>query len=292
MDKELIKNLENTGKFKVIRKYEKPDFYYPDDGSIKSRGLFIDTETSGLNHQLDKIVELAIIPFEFGQDGRIFKLHDGYCGLEDPQISLPQKIISLTGLTNEMLKGKTFNDKEIEKLVASSDLVVAHHAAFDRPFLEKRFPIIFRQKTWCCSLRQIPWAEEGFASQTLEYLAYRFKFFFDNHRAETDALAGLHILAQHLPSGNLVLDCLLKNARRKLYRIWALGSPFGKKDILKGRGYQWFPKQEGRNHSWYIEIDEESLQSELDFLREEIFKKEINLPIDIVKPEDRFSERI
>ena len=26
--------------------------------------------------------------------------------------------------------------------------------------------------------------------------------------------------------------------------------------------------------------------------REEIFKKEINLPIDIVKPEDRFSERI
>ena len=93
-------------------------------------------------------------------------------------------------------------------------------------------------------------------------------------------------------SKNLVLDVLLKNARQKSYRIWAVGSGFEKKDVLKNRGYKWFRGGEGRVNSWHIEIDKNNLQSELEYLKKEIYGREINLPVDPVTPFDRFSERL
>ena len=80
--------------------------------------------------------------------------------------------------------------------------------------------------------------------------------------------------------------------RKKSFRVWALDSGFEKKDILKNRGYRWFPGGEGRRRSWYIEIDEGSMKSELEYLKEEIFEREINLPTDTITAFNRFSERI
>jgi len=289
----IIEDLESNGKYKVIRKYEKPDYYHHDNGSEKKfRGLFLDVETTGLSHEIDKIIEIALVPFEFSKDGRIFKIHDSYSCLEDPKVPLTDKIIALTGLTDEILNEKSFDVDAIGRIAESADLILAHNAEFDRKFVEKRFPI-FVEKSWACSQRQVPWEEEGFASPKLEYLAYKFGYFFEGHRAEIDCYASIHLLSMKLPkSENLVLDVLLKNARRKSYRIWALGSTFEKKDILKNRGYKWFPGGEGRDRSWYIEIDEENLDSELEYLKKEIYKREINLPIDSVTAFDRFSERI
>jgi DNA polymerase-3 subunit epsilon len=124
---------------------------------------------------LKKIFEIALVPFEFSKDGRILKLLDGYSSLEDPKTSLPQKIISFTGIKNEMLNGKSFNDDEIKHFFGSSKLIIAHNAIYDRKFLEKRFPFI-NEKTWGYSLSQVPWNDEGLASSKLEYLAYKFGF--------------------------------------------------------------------------------------------------------------------
>ena len=92
-------------------------------------------------------------------------------------------------------------------------------------------------------------------------------------------------------SGDLVLKTLLNNARLKSYRIWALGSPFESKDLLKNRGYRW-PGDNGKHRSWYIDVDEESKEQELKYLKEEIFKMDIDLPIDSITAFNRFSERI
>ena len=144
--------------------------------------MLLDVETTGLSHEIDKIIEIALVPFEFSKDGRIFNINDAYSCLEDPQIPLSQKIISLTGLTDEMLAGKSFDIDAIEKFVKSSDLIIAHNANFDRKFVEKRFSF-FETKSWACSASQVPWESEGIASNKLEYLAYKFGFFFDGHRA-------------------------------------------------------------------------------------------------------------
>ena len=289
--KQLIDDLENTGNYRVLQKYQKPDFYNQEDGSEKITGIFLDVETTGLSHENDRIIEIALVPFEFSKDGRIFNLLEAYSGLEDPETPLSQKIISLTGLTDEMLAGKSFDDEAIKSIVESSNLIIAHNANFDRKFVERRFSI-FNGKSWACSASQVAWEDEGLASVKLEYLAYKFGYFFEGHRAQVDCYASLHLLSMTLPkSGDLVLKSLLNNARLKSYRIWALGSPFDSKDLLKNRGYRW-PGDNGKHRSWYIDVDEESKEQELKYLKEEIFKMDIDLPIDSITAFNRFSERI
>ena len=293
MDKnKIIEDLESAGEYKVLRKLEKPDFYHRDDGTEKLQGILLDVETTGLSHDIDKIIEIAIVPFEFSKDGRIFKVNNAYSCLEDPQTPLSRKIISLTGLTDQILAGKSFDTQSINKIIDPVDLIIAHNSNFDRKFVEKRFPA-FEKKLWGCSSSQVNWENEGIASSKLEYLAYKFGFFFDGHRAEIDCYATLHLLSKTLPnSGDLVLDVLLKNARKKSYRIWAVGSDFDKKDVLKNRGYTWSTGEKGRRRSWYIDIDEENMEPEIEFLKKEIYERDIDLPKDAITPFNRFSERI
>ena len=297
MDKEInheqaIASLESSGNYKILRKYEKQKCYHQDDSLEKIRGIFLDVETTGLSHEIDKVIEIALVPFEFSKDGRIFKILNGYSGFEDPETALSQKIISLTGITNEMLNGQSFNNEEIQLLVDSSKLIIAHNASFDRKFLEKRFPF-FNEKAWGCSASQVPWNDEGLASVKLEYLAYKFGFFFEGHRAEVDCYASLHLLSMTLPkSGDLAMKVLLDNARAKSYRVWALGSPFETKDSLKKRGYRWWPGGNGKDRSWYIDVDEKNKNQELNYLRDEIYKSNIELPINSITAFNRFSERI
>ena len=68
----IIEDLESHGEYKVLRKYEKPDYYNHDDGSEKFKGVYLDVETTGLDAS-DRIIEIALVPFEFSKDGRIFK---------------------------------------------------------------------------------------------------------------------------------------------------------------------------------------------------------------------------
>ena len=90
----------------------------------------------------------------------------------------------------------------------------------------------------------------------------------------------------------MVLDVLLKNARLKSFRIWAVGSDFEKKDVLKNRGYRWSTGENGGRRSWYIDLEEEAIEPEFEFLKKEIYERDINLPKDAITPFNRFSERI
>lgn len=274
--KEMIERISSTGDYRVLRKFKKMgEYHYFDLSKKKFIGIFLDVETTGLDIETNKIIELALVPFEYSSDGRIFRVLDSYCAFEDPEEELTEEIISLTGITNEMVKGQKIKDQEVERVVNSANLIIAHNAAFDRKIVEKRFPI-FKNKPWACSLTEVDWKKEEIGSAKLDYLAYKFDFFYEAHRAEVDCLVGIHILAQTLPkSKELVLKQLLENARKETYRIWAEGSPFEAKDVLKKRGY----KFDGVKRCWFIDIDPSESEKEINFLQEEIygFQKEIKL---------------
>lgn len=55
-------------------------------------------------------------------------------------------------------------------MVASTAIVIAHNAAFDRPFCERIWPI-FAAKPWACSLREVGWKAEGFEGTKLRDIA-------------------------------------------------------------------------------------------------------------------------
>lgn len=43
------------------------------DGVELKLALFVDVETTGLDHTKDKIIELALVPFTYGPDGRVYE---------------------------------------------------------------------------------------------------------------------------------------------------------------------------------------------------------------------------
>jgi DNA polymerase-3 subunit epsilon len=87
------------------------------------------------------------------------------------------------------------------------------------------------------------------------------------------------------------LASLLERARRKTVRVWAQRAPFELKETLKRRNYRWNDGTDGRPKSWYRDIEEETLESELRFLESEIYQ----LDADIFRQEftalDRYSNR-
>ena len=68
---------------------------------------------------------------------------------------------------------------------------------------------------------------------------------------------------------------LLTSARKALLRIWAEGSPFDMKDGLKKRGYRWNDGTDGRPKSWFVKIGEDAYEAEMKFLRQEIYRRDV-----------------
>jgi DNA polymerase III subunit epsilon len=69
MDNEiLVQQLEATGDYKVIRRLIAPDHYASLDGVDLQQlriAMIIDTETTGLNKETDKIIDLGFVLAEF-----------------------------------------------------------------------------------------------------------------------------------------------------------------------------------------------------------------------------------
>lgn len=288
---EAAEYLAQNGDYQVLRRFVPVQQYHHDAQEEKLIGVYLDIETTGLDYQNDKIIELALVAFEYSQDGKIFRILDSYSSFQDPAVALNEQITLLTGITDDMVKDQAIDHNKVEAIIQPASIIIAHNAGFDRKFIEKVFPM-FKQKAWGCSYAQIPWRGENISSAKLEYLAYKFGFFYDAHRAELDCLVGVHLLTQLLPqSKSLALKLLLDNAKEKSYIIWAINSPFSSKDILKARGYRWNNGNNGKPKAWCIEVSEELKADEMKFLQQNIYSSNVALTIDEIHPLNRFSAR-
>jgi DNA polymerase III subunit epsilon len=190
-----------------------------------------------------------------------------------------------------MVAGQKIDDSAVEAFVADADLVIAHHAAFDRKFVERRWPV-FEHRAWACSATEIDWKAFGYSGAKLSYLAVEAGFFYDAHRAGDDCHALLELLAAPLcETGRTTFAVLLDAARRKTYRIWAEYSPYDLKEVLKSRGYRWNNGADGSLKSWYIDVDERRRDVEIKFLREEIYQRDVDIRVVESTAHERFSVR-
>ena len=290
---DLIETLEDTGDYRVLRRLRPRAHFHEPDGTHTKLAIFLDLETTGLDPETNEIIEIAMVPFEYSSDGRIFKVHDAFNELQEPGSGLiPDEISRITGITNDMVRGQRINADKVAEIVTPAALVIAHNASFDRKFAEKAFDV-FSTKAWACSMSQVPWAEEHFDGAKLEYLAMKSGFFYDAHRATVDCHAAIELLARPLPrSGKLTLQALLEEARKPMCRVWAEGSPFDFKDLLKARGYRWSDGNDGGRRSWYRDVLEDGLDEELSYLRKDIFQRDADIPVVKITAFDRFSNRV
>lgn len=275
--------------FKVIRRLPVRTNYAQPDGRPLLRGVVVDTETTGLTFGTDKVIELAMVVFEFDpQTGEVFRILETYDGLEDPGRPIPPESTAVHGITDAMVAGHRFDDTRVADLLTEGAIVVAHNAGFDRPFLEERLPI-FRNVPWACSFAQVDWAGEQIASAKLEYIAYVSGFFFDAHRAELDCRATLEVLQTPLPvSGERPLRRLFKTLDEKDWRVYAVDSPFESKDMLKERAYRW----DAPGKVWHRTLGEAAMREEIQWLKENVYKRpKVNLRFESFDARTRFSRR-
>ena len=261
-------------------------------GPIK-RALVLDVETTGLSHETDEVIQLAMLPFTYEVDtGRILEieLDRAFDGLRQPSQPISEEASLITGISDDMVAGHSIDAAAVEAMIADADLIIAHNASFDRPMVEKHWPC-FAEKPWGCTLASIDWLHQGFTAGKLDYLGLQFGWFYDGHRALADCEACLALLAQELPaSKQRVMSAVRDTALQDEYLVRAVDAPYDLRGKLKERGYRWRPAELSLGKVWWSITADPDVETE--WLREEIYGRLANIPTHKVTALNRFSERL
>jgi DNA polymerase-3 subunit epsilon len=98
--------LEGSGQYRVLRRLvPRPvcSTRLPTDG--ERIAIIIDTETTGLDHTKDEVIELGMVAFTYREDGRISDVVGVFSVLREPSVPISPDITRLTGITSELVAG-------------------------------------------------------------------------------------------------------------------------------------------------------------------------------------------
>jgi DNA polymerase-3 subunit epsilon len=269
--------LSNDGETITLKKFSGQFRFAPyvnDAWKIENSDLirkvaFLDIETTGLNKNSDQIIEIGIRVMAFNRStGDWIESVSEYSALQDPGVEISPEIQRITGISNEDVKGKQIDWNRVGQMLEESSIVIAHNAAFDRPFVDLKCPAS-TQKIWGCSLKQIDWSAKYFPTRKLEVLTLYHGFFSNAHRALSDVDSLIHLLSfVDENTRQPYFNELLQNARRPLSLVSAVSAPFECKELLKERGYFWNLTQ----RVWQKQIVQDQLDLELQWLNDAIYK--------------------
>jgi DNA polymerase III subunit epsilon len=224
------------------------------------KGVIIDVETTGINPETDRIIEVGVLQFMLNE-GEEPIITTMYSGLEDPGFPLTQEIKTITGITDAALKGQVINWPYVAELIRDSEIAIAHNASFDRGFLMKRAELAPLDIHWACSLRHIAWDKKRIQTRALNYLAAEHGFVNPfAHRALFDCATTFRIISPYLE------ELIFRSYKREI-EILALHAPFEQKDKLKQRQYRWNDKA----RVWCKVVLESELDEERTFLATEVY---------------------
>ncbi len=262
MDKflEMAEALELSTDYRVLRRVRPFEIKRRRRLGAERVVILLDTETTGLSHERDEVIEIGMLAFTYTSEGRIVEAIAAYEGKQQPTVELSEDVRKITGLSDADLAGAQIDQKKVDALLDIADLLVAHNASFDRPMCEK-LNSRFREKAWACSATEIQWRQLGYESSKLKYLLLESGYFYDAHRALNDCHALGLLLSLELGEGT-AFNHLLQHARHPTFRI-AARAGYGERMIFRNRGYRWKPGFEGRAGYWELDVSRAGLDQEL-----------------------------
>ncbi len=162
--------------------------------------LVIDTETTGLDHEKDKVVEIGACLVGHKEVKRApWSIINLFTSLVDPGVPIPPDAMAIHHIRDEEVKGSLKLDKVLEALYFSGKFIpAAHNAAFDSLFLPY-------WKDWICTYRCARHIWPDFPKHGNQVLRYRLNLLKEPdplamppHRAAPDAYVTAHLLLRML----------------------------------------------------------------------------------------------
>ena len=95
--------------------------------------VVMDMEMTGLSAYRDKIIEIGAVKVRQG------KVTETFDTLLNPNTEISEKIREITGITNEMVKGKPYREEILKDflLFIGNDMLIGHNLKFDYAFLKQ-----------------------------------------------------------------------------------------------------------------------------------------------------------
>lgn len=283
-ENDLIARLEADGRFRVLEVLKDlpaqlglPQLNAKPDNCVCL--LAIDTETTGLNPSEADVFEIGYVPVYISTETGL-PVGVGPTGnfLNDPGYPIEPERLIFSGRTQEEITGKSWDTATIVAAMESADLIVAHAASFDRPFVEKHFPVA-THIPWGCSLNDVDWKKTGLESTKLEFIGLKLGgFVYEGHQASTDAQAlvlGMVRAASHpsMAEQEPPFTQIYRKSQETDFQLFATGAEFDLKTVLQQNGYKWSDgSQRGMLKAWFKSVSVYELADELRFLKTQIYQ--------------------
>ena len=109
-----------------------PCVSFPKGQDIDTTYCVLDLETTGFSFRTEKITEVGIMKFKNGE------VIDEFSCFVNPEKPIPQRVIEVTNITDDMVKDAKTIEKVMPKIIefVGDSVLVAHNADFDIGFLK------------------------------------------------------------------------------------------------------------------------------------------------------------
>ncbi|MCL2397612.1 MAG: PolC-type DNA polymerase III [Defluviitaleaceae bacterium] len=164
----------------------------PGDALLTDDMVIFDVETTGFDRKNCAIIEIGAVKLQGGQ------IVDRFSALIDPGVPLPEKIVELTRITDDMLTGQPAIDAVLPLFLdfIGDAVLVAHNADFDMGFLEHNAKMLGREvkNPYICTLQLSRALFPDLARHGLAAMVKHHGITLENHHRACDdaeALAGI-----------------------------------------------------------------------------------------------------
>ncbi len=203
----------------------------------KQKFICIDCETTGLDVQEDRIIEVAVMLFDF------HTIEAQFQSLVDPERIIPEASIAIHHITQEMVAGKPKIDQLLPDILAlvSDHIIIGHGVQFDIELIalaaeRAKIPCQIRKNKFLDTLRMARLYGQS-PVNSLEYLRKHFNIPLEGaHRAMSDVIVNREVfkhLAKRFKTTKALFDALSKPVLMETI-------PLGK---YKGRNFKEIPLQ-------------------------------------------------
>jgi DNA polymerase-3 subunit epsilon len=207
------------------------DVSRPIESTLK-RALILDTETSGLDPAVDKVIEVACVLYDLELALPIAS----YASLVRAESNAAENINRIPSRALLDAPDRMAVWRAVTYFILKADVILAHRAEFDRSFTPAEVATL---RPWVCTKLHVSWPHSKMGEHLVHLVLAHGIGVLDAHRALSDCQHIQRLLTRVHEMGH-PLPALIEHAMRPRVRLQSLQA-FDDNDKAKALGFMWDP---------------------------------------------------